>query len=131
MSKKELSRALHKELGSVESEMKKMGGSLAVDLKTQEKILPKLEARREKLKRDRVSLKFRLEKFIGDGGDISKETFDDPEFIQLKERYFDTIYELDEVNKTITIVEESIAEAQMLRPGGFPKEDGLLSTENL
>lgn len=117
---KKQARRLDADADKLENEMEKIGTELGKQIQEQKNFLQWGNHRLYTLRTRLEGLETRLRKYV----DGDKEP--DEEFEKLKTQYMDYIAEIDELEKTVGMTEESIAEGEALMPGGVSTEAPVL-----
>ncbi len=117
---KKRARRLEQEADRVEAEMEKVGTGLGQMIQEQKNFLEKGNRRLHTIRARLEGLETRLSKYITG----SKEP--DEEFEKLKTEYMEYVVELEEIQITLGMAEESIAEGEALMPGGVSTEQPVL-----
>ncbi len=117
---------LHKQADKVEKKMADLGQDMRLEVERQKAMLPKLEKRLDKVNSDIRALETRLKNKADKNGNFDFEKFNDREGMTQRNTYMTLIYERDELNNTIMMVEESIAEAETLYVDGLPTDQSAM-----
>lgn len=111
---------LNADAEKIEARMQDVGTDLQKTLQEQRNFLQWGNRRRATLYARLEGLEVRLKPYT------DEKQAPDNEFEKMKTQYMDCIAELDELQKTLGMVEESIAEAETLMPGGVSTEQPVM-----